>query len=147
MRCGNRAAICADWRAFWHVTTIKSFPEGLKCGNQMKMSKTPILIGLVGIVAIVAAIGLNQFSWQDEIVPPSTSKPQPTFATVAGANTRTQGSLTGGTQQGPGQELFLEFVTPEAWRAVPGMLNPEKSRSATVIEFIPATARPFVQSV
>ncbi len=31
------------------------------------MSKLPIIIGIVGVVAIAAAIGINEFSWRDEV--------------------------------------------------------------------------------
>lgn len=31
------------------------------------MSKLPIIIGVIGVVAIAAAIGINEFSWRDEV--------------------------------------------------------------------------------
>jgi len=38
-----------------------------KYGNQITMSKTPILLVLLGLAAIAAAIGLNDFAWHEEI--------------------------------------------------------------------------------
>lgn len=43
------------------------FPRLNKYGNQKTMSKTPILLVLVGLAAIAAAIGLNELSLRDEI--------------------------------------------------------------------------------
>lgn len=52
----------------------------MKYGNQLAMSKTPILLALLGLAAILAAIGLNEFAWQEEIAPktaPSAEAPKP----------------------------------------------------------------------
>jgi len=38
------------------------------------MSKTPILLAVIGLAAILAAFGLNEFAWQDEIAPADPAK-------------------------------------------------------------------------
>ena len=35
----------------------------------MIMSKTPILLAVIGLVAILMAFGLNEFVWQNELTP------------------------------------------------------------------------------
>lgn len=57
------------------------------------MSRLPIIIGVVGVVAIAAAIGINEISWRDEVDdapsaeqsnPPSTSDQQVSVAKPSG---------------------------------------------------------------
>ena len=80
--------------------SIYFFHAARKYGNQISMSKTPILLVVLGLAAIAAAIGLNEFSWRDEITadkaqsdqagkPPAgaETKDDPTKALPSGAPT------------------------------------------------------------
>jgi len=48
---------------------IYFFPALKKYGKKMVMSKTPILLAVIGLIAILMAFGLNEFVWQNELTP------------------------------------------------------------------------------
>lgn len=80
------------------------------------MSKTPIIIGLVGIVAIALAIGMNEKSWRDEVeetVSGESSEQAPQNADSPAS------SLTNETASKPAPPVSREDVTEVSGLPVP----------------------------
>ncbi len=58
------------------------------------MSKTPILLALIGLTAILAAFGLNEFAWQDELAPDNKSDTEAAAPAAPEKNTPAEGKST-----------------------------------------------------
>lgn len=88
----------------------------------MEMSKTPILLAAIGLVAILMAFGLNEFTWQDELTPDEKANTE----TAAPAAPETIAPVKDKTTTSPGAPSFdVVRVNPEgdtviAGRAMPG---------------------------
>lgn len=88
----------------------------------MEMSKTPILLAAIGLVAILMAFGLNEFTWQDELTPDEKANTE----TAAPSAPETTAPVKDKTTTSPGVPSFdVVRVNPEgdtviAGRAMPG---------------------------
>lgn len=86
------------------------------------MSKTPILLAAIGLVAILMAFGLNEFTWQNELTPDDQVKTE----TAAPAASEVTAPAEEQTTASPGTPSFdVVRVNPEgdtviAGRAMPG---------------------------
>lgn len=86
------------------------------------MSKTPILLAAIGLVAILMAFGLNEFTWQNELTPDDQVKTE----TAAPATSEVTVPVDKQTTAPPGTPSFdVVRVNPEgdtviAGRAMPG---------------------------
>ena len=132
------------------------FPVGQKCGNQDQMSKTVIFLTVVGLLAIGAAIGLNQFDFQDDLesqsaeqppAPPKASAPDasvapttPSFDVVRidpDGNTVMAGRApAGATVEIRDGETVIGTVTADArgeWVFIPETPLPSGSRTLSLV--------------
>jgi hypothetical protein len=84
------------------------------------MSRTPILLVLLGLAAIAAAIGLNEFAWHEEITGDSTETATTTSATTAA----TAGAEQGDPDSARAPSFDVIRVNPEGDTVIAGKAPP-----------------------
>ena len=87
------------------------------------MSKTPFLLAIIGLVAILMALGLNEFVWQNELTPDEEVKTKTSAAPSSEATTPVK-----------------EPTTPRRQKMVP--LSPRMKMLSSLYPKALATAQP-----
>ena len=97
---------------------IYFFQLARKCGNQKTMSRTPVLLAIIGLVAIVAAIVLNEVALRDEIAEP---EPAPQTTTEQASAPATQERPKEGTAASANEPSFdVVRVNPDGDTVIAG---------------------------